>query len=136
MKKISYLLVLIVAVFAMTGCNEKKTFEALGGEWNVIAVGDMEVPDSVGAFIGFDLTENVVYGSTGCNQFSGVLPAAVNPMVPIFGTMGSTRRMCSDMAVEKALFSAFGQVVDFRVDGDELHLLDSSCNKIVFLHKR
>ena len=57
MKRVIHLFVAAMAVMAMASCNEKKTLEALGGEWDVVAIGEMAVPDSVGAFMGFDLAE-------------------------------------------------------------------------------
>ena len=71
MKKITILIVAVIAMMAMTGCNEKKTIETLNGEWSVTTIGEMAVPDSVDAFMGFNLEEKTIYGSTGCNQLTG-----------------------------------------------------------------
>ena len=125
-----------MAVVVMVSCAGKKSFNALNGEWNVVSVGELVVPDSVDAFLGFDIAEQLVYGCTGCNQLTGALPAEVSPEVPMFAAMGSTRMMCTDMIVEDALLPALGQVVDFKVEGNNLYLLNAEGNTVVSLVKR
>ena len=136
MKRVVNLFVVLMAAFVMVSCAEKNRFEALDGEWSVVSVGDMMVPDSVDAFMGFNVAEQLVYGSTGCNQLTGALPAEVTPEVPMFAAMGSTRMMCADMTVEDALLPALGQVVDFNVDGNNLNLLDAVGTTVVSLQRR
>lgn len=136
MKKVTNLLVAVMAVLVMASCAEKKSVESLNGEWNVIAIGEMAVPDSVGAFIGFNVAEQLIYGSTGCNQLTGAMPVEVNPETLMFGAMGSTRMMCADMTIEDAMLPAMGQVVDFKVDGSNLYLLDAAGNTVLSLEKR
>lgn len=136
MKKVTNLLVAVMAVLVMASCAEKKSMESLNGEWNVIAIGEMAVPDSVGAFIGFNVAEQLIYGCTGCNQLTGAMPVEVNPETLMFGAMGSTRMMCADMTIEDAMLPAMGQVVDFKVDGSNLYLLDAAGNTVLSLEKR
>ena len=108
----------------------------LGGEWNVVTIGELSVPDSVDAFIGFNIAEQMVYGCTGCNQLTGALPSEVNPEVPMFAAMGSTRMMCTDMTIEDAMLPALGQVIDFKVEGDNLYFLDVNGATVMSLLKR
>ena len=136
MKKVINLFVALLAVVVMASCAEKKSFDVLGGEWHVVTIGELSVPDSVDAFIGFNLAEQIVYGSTGCNHLTGALPAEVNPEVPMFAAMGSTRMMCTDMTIEDAMLPALGQVVDFKVEGDNLYLLDAAGATVMALLKR
>ena len=136
MKKVMNLFVVVMAVVAMASCAEKKSLEVLGGEWNVVSVGELVVPDSVDAFIGFDLAEQIIYGCTGCNQLTGALPAEVKPEVPMFAALGSTRMMCADMTIEDAMLPALGQVVDFNVEGENLYFLDANCDAVMSLAKR
>ena len=136
MKKVFGLFVSVMALFVMVSCAEKKSFEALNGEWSVVAIGEMAVPDSVDAFLGFNVAEQLVYGNAGCNHLTGSLPAEVNPEVPMFAAMGSTRMLCADMSVEDALLPALGQVVDFKVDGNNLYFLDAAGVTVVSLEKR
>ena len=126
----------MMALCLMTACGGKKSLEVLGGEWNVVSVGDMAVPESADAFLGFNIAEQLIYGSTGCNQLTAALPTELNPDVSLFAAMGSTRRMCADMSVEDALLPALAQAVDFRIDGDSLYLLDAAGNTVVVLKRR
>ena len=136
MKKIVNLLMVFMAVVAMESCSEKKGLNVLGGEWNVVTIGELSVPDSVDAFIGFDIAEQIVYGCTGCNQLTGALPAEVNPEIPMFAAMGSTRMMCADMTVEDAMLPALGKVFNFKVEGEKLYLLDAEGATVITLMKR
>ena len=136
MKRVTNLFVALMAAFVMVSCAEKNRVEALDGEWSVVSVGDMVVPDSVDAFMGFKVSEQLVYGSTGCNHLTGALPVEINSEIPLFAAMGSTRMMCADMTVEDALLPALGQVVDFNVDGNNLYLLDAEGTTVVSLQKR
>ena len=136
MKKVINLLVALVAVVVVASCTEKKSLDVLGGEWKVVTIGELVVPDSVDAFIGFDIAEHNVYGCTGCNQLTGAMPTEVNPEVPMFAALGSTRMMCTDMTIEDAMLPALGQVVDFKVEGDNLYFLDATGASVMALLKR
>ena len=134
MKKIWMLLVM--AMLMVASCNEKKTFEVLNGEWKVVSIGEMLVPASVDAFVGFNTTEQVIYGSTGCNYLTGAMPTEINSEASIFSAMGSTRMMCADMTVENAMLPALAKVVDFKVEGNSLNFLAVDGNTVVSLEKR
>lgn len=137
MKKVFNLFVAAMAVMVMASCGEKKQgLEVLAGEWDVVSVGDLVVPDSVGAFLGFDLAEHMVYGSAGCNQLAGAMPQEVDGEQLLFASLGSTQRMCPDMTVEDALLPALGSVVGFRVEADALHLLGADGDVVVLLSRR
>ena len=136
MKKVINLFVALMAVVVMASCADKKGFDVLGGEWSVVTIGELSVPDSVDAFLGFDIAEQLVYGCTGCNQVTGALPSEVNPEVPMFSAMGSTRMLCTDMTIEDAMLPALGQVVDFKVEGNNLYLLDAAGATVMSLVKR
>ncbi len=136
MKKFVYLCVALVAALVMASCAEKKSVDVLGGEWRVVSVGEMAVPDSVDAFLGFNIADQQVYGSTGCNLLTGTLPSEVDTATPLFATLGSTRKQCADMSVEDALLPALARVVDFAVDGATLRLLDADGITVATLYKR
>ena len=135
MKKFVYLCVALVAALVMASCAEKKSVDVLGGEWRVESVGEMAVPDSVDAFLGFNIADQQVYGSTGCNLLTGTLPSEVDTATPLFATLGSTRKQCADMSVEDALLPALARVVDFAVDGATLRLLDTDGITVATLYK-
>lgn len=136
MKRVTDLFVALMAVVVLVSCAGKKSINALGGEWDVVSVGELVVPDSVDAFLGFDIAEQLVYGCTGCNQLTGALPAEVSPEVPMFAAMGSTRMMCADMTIEDAMLPALGEVVDFKVEGNNLCLLNAEGVTVITLVKR
>lgn len=136
MKKFVYLCVALVAALVMASCAEKKSVDVLGGEWRVVSVGEMAVPDSVDAFLGFNIADQQVYGSIGCNLLTGTLPSEVDTATPLFATLGSTRKQCADMSVEDALLPALARVVDFAVDGATLRLLDADGITVATLYKR
>lgn len=130
------LILVVMGLIMMVGCNEKKAVDMLSGEWTVVSIEEGDVPASAGAFLGFDTVEKVVYGSTGCNQLTGAMPVDVNGSDLLFGALGCTRRMCADMSVEDAMLPALGKVVDFKIEGDALSLLDAEGNTVIALQKR
>ena len=130
------LILAVMALVMMVGCNEKKAVDVLSGEWTVVSIEDGAIPSSAGAFLGFDTVEKVVYGSTVCNQLTGAMPVGVNGNDLLFGALGCTRRMCADMSVENAMLPALGKVVDFKIEGDDLYLLDAEGKTVMALQKR
>ena len=130
------LILVVMGLIMMVGCNEKKAVDMLSGEWTVVSIEDGAIPSSAGAFLGFDTVEKVVYGSTGCNQLTGAMPVGVNGNDLLFGALGCTRRMCADMSVENAMLPALGKVVDFKIEGDDLYLLDAEGKTVMALQKR
>ena len=136
MKKNLIVIVIVIAVFVMASCTEKKTYEGLNGEWSVVAIDEMVIPDSIGAFIGFDTSKQIIYGSTGCNHFTGTMPIEIKPKTLIFGTVGSTRKMCCDMTIEDAMLGTMALIVDFSREGNLLRLLDDKGVTLISLEKR
>lgn len=130
------LILAVMAALMMVSCAEKKSFETLNGEWDVVTIGDLAIADSIDAFIGFDVAEQMIYGSTGCNHLTGAMPTEIGGESLIFGVMGSTRMMCPDMTIEDAMLPALGVVVDFKVEGENLYLLDVTGNTVMTLKKR
>lgn len=131
------LFIALIALVVILGCNDKKkSVDVLCGEWNIVSIGTLAVPDSIDAFIGFDVVNQLIYGCTGCNQLTGTLPAEVDIETPMFAALGSTRKMCADMVIEDAMLPALARVVDFTVDGDNLYFLDADGAIVVALTKR
>lgn len=127
------LCVAFMAALVMTSCTSKKSLDALEGEWSVMAVGDMVVPDSAAAFLSFNIAEQSLSGYTGCNYLTGALHSVVDASKPLFSAVGSTRKWCPDMTVEDALLPVLSHVVDFTVDSDTLYLLDSVGSSVIVL---
>ena len=130
------LFIAITAILMIASCNKPKTFASLNGEWAIVSIDTMTVPESAEAFLGFNIAEQLIYGNTGCNHLTGSMPTQINPNTPIFGAIGCTRRMCADMTVENALLPAMAQIVDFKVNGNTLNLLDANGNIVISLVKR
>ena len=130
------LILAVMAALMMVSCAEKKSFETLNGEWGVVTIGDLAIADSIDAFIGFDVAEQMIYGSTGCNHLTGAMPTEIGGESLFLGAMGSTRMMCPDMTFEDAMLPALGVVVDFKVEGENLYLLDVTGNIVMTLKKR
>ena len=53
-----------------------------------------------------------------------------------FGSVGSTKRMCADMAVEDAILQAIGNVKEFKIEDNKLILKDEAGQEIMKLQKR
>ena len=133
---VTNLYALLMVLVVMAGCTAKRRVDALAGEWNVVSVGELVVPDSVGAFLCFDVAEQLVGGYVGCNHLTGTLLVKGDADAPLFGALGSTRMWCADMTIENALLPALAHVVDFVVEDNHLYLLDASGLPIVALVKR
>lgn len=136
MKKVTCSLIATITLFVIASCNEKRSFESLNGEWRVVTIGEMSVPDSVNAFLGFNIAEQLIYGSTGCNQLTGTMPVESNSDAMMFGAMGCTRMICADMSVEDAMLPALAVVVDFELQGDTLSLMNAEKQCVMLLCKR
>ena len=136
MRNVVNLFLPLIATIVMVSCAERKSFDVLNGEWSVVSVGEMAVHDSVDAFIGFDVSDRAIYGSTGCNLLTGTLPAEVDAVTPLFATLGSTRKVCADMTVEDALLPALSRVVDFALEDSILNFVDAEGVVLVILAKR
>lgn len=138
MKKICFL---IAAVVAMVSCSSNKNVASLallGGEWEIVKIDGADVAAAEEKpFIGFNLADTLVYGSTGCNQLTGALNADAAAGTIDFSALGSTRRMCADMAAEQQVLSALGRVSLFSVTGNGmLQLLDADKKTVIELkHK-
>lgn len=132
MKKICFL---IVAVLAMISCSSNKnvaSLSSLGGEWEIVKIDGSDVAAAEEKpFIGFNLADTLVYGSTGCNQLTGALNADASTGSIDFRALGSTRRMCADMEAEQQVLSALGRVSSFSVAEDGMLLLLDADKKTV-----
>ncbi len=124
----------IVAACSIGSCQQKDKYTSLNGEWDVTAIEESVVPDSIEAYIGFDVEKRIIYGYTGCNYITGRIPSEKNET--LFGTVASTRRMCPYMATESALLEALAEVHSFKVNNEELDLLDTKGHTLVSLKRR
>ena len=134
MKK--YVFLAMMAMLVMTGCRSTKSVDALQGEWAVVTIGNWEVPDSVEAYLGFNVGEHFIYGNAGCNEIMGTLVDKMDKGAPLFGSLGGTRKLCRDMRAENMLMEALGKVYAFHADGASLYLLGADDEVLVTLERR
>ncbi len=69
----------------------------------------------------FDMAENKVYGSGGCNRFFGSYELMEGQRIS-FSPMGTTRMACENMEVERALLEIFEKTDNYSVAGNRLSL--------------
>lgn len=74
-----------------------------------------------GATITFNLNENKVYGTSGCNNFNGSFTLDKNTIY--FGPVMSTKKMCPDMTIEDQLFKLLVNKKIYSVQDNTLTLL-------------
>jgi heat shock protein HslJ len=53
-----------------------------------------------------------------------------------FDAVGSTKRMCADMATEDAILQALGAVKGFALEGEMLKLIDGEGKELMELKKK
>ena len=136
MKKI----VMIMSLISLIACGTNKksvSFTSLEGEWIIKEVNNKEIKAEETPFLGFNITEKSLYGNAGCNSVMGFLETDENrPGTLSFGSVGSTKRMCSDMAAEDAILQAIGNVKEFKIEDNKLILKDEAGQEIMKLQKR
>lgn len=105
-----------------------------GAGWRPVSLGS--TAPSTQQQIVFDANGRV-YGSDGCNRFSGSYSVDASGKLTIdTGSMMATKMGCRDLSVQtatKALMQAMTDVRSYRVDGDRMLLLDASGNTLAEL---
>ena len=131
----------ICAAATMMACSGgKKTIDPaqLNGEWSIENVKGEKVTAEEIPFLGFDVKEQRIYGSTGCNLLTGSLPVdSLAQGVIDFSAMGSTRKMCHDMKAEQTILGALATVEGFSFDKEgNLVLTDGEGKNVMLLEKK
>jgi heat shock protein HslJ/membrane-bound inhibitor of C-type lysozyme len=92
----------------------------LEGQWKVTGVEGQPVPEGIVADMTFDLAESRVFGSSGCNRFSGGFTLTGEGLR--FGPAAGTMMACPEtqMTVEQAFLRSLTTVdrFDITVEGD------------------
>ena len=105
-----------------------------GAGWRPVSFGSSQPSPQQQIVFGAD---GRVYGSDGCNRFSGRYSVDANGKLTIdTASMMATKMGCRDLNVQtatKALMQALTDVRGYRVDGDSLILLDSAGNELAQL---
>lgn len=141
--KIKIFLTVAGVIAALVSCgtsNKATSVYKLGGEWSIVKVNGEEIKEADvenEPFIGFNIAESRVYGSTSCNRLTGGLEADAKTGKINFGHMGSTRMMCAKMDVEQKVLDALNSVDKFKFTGNEtLELSDKTGKKVMELKKK
>lgn len=138
MKKILLLLATVAVMYSCGTTQKEVSIKSIAGEWNIVTVdGKVLAPAEEIPFIGFNIADTLVYGSTGCNQLTGTLNADAETGTIDFSALGSTRRMCADMQTEETVLGALARVKSFNIATDgKLQLLDADKKTVVELELR
>ena len=139
------LLVLVVAMMMGMGifsCGVSKrsaSMQDIAGEWDVMSLNGkvVSVPDTDRPYMGFNLQEGMVSGSTGCNRMMGAVTVDRKLGSLSFGPISGTRMACPDMSLEQAIFQAMEKArgYAFLPDGS-LSLLDETGGELMVLRRR
>lgn len=131
---------LTAATSCKTSNNAASSTSALNGEWKITEVNGHDITKTNNnneAFIGFDVAQKNMYGSTSCNRFFGQLEADAKKGTISFGNVGSTRMMCEDMKTEEQVLKAVNETKSFELKGSKKLTLKSADGKILMtLQKR
>ena len=135
--------VMLMSVLAsgllMMSCGSAKksvSIADLAGEWVIVEVNDKSVSAEETPFLGFDVNEGQLYGNAGCNSLMANFDLSKTSGELTFDAIGSTKRMCADMATEDAILQALGEVRSFALDGENLKLNNADGKELMELKKR
>ena len=135
--------VMLMSVLAgglmMMSCGSAKksvSIADLAGEWVIVEVNEKSVSAEETPFLGFDVNEGQLYGNAGCNSLMANFDLSKTSGELTFDAIGSTKRMCADMATEDAILQALGEVRSFALDGENLKLNNADGKELMELKKR
>lgn len=102
--------------------------------WKVLEVGEFKDPKSfkTGEALIFEINRSAgtYFGDMGCNSVRGGIKEAHAENL-ILGPGASTMMACPDMKVEQAVGKALVDSRKYRVENNQLHLLDSAGNALM-----
>ena len=108
---------------------------ALGGMWkNTRLLGDEIEADDNTPNITFDLDKMIVAGKDGCNNYNASIKTLSNSDL-VFGDIGSTKMMCPNMETADKFTNAMAVVVAYKVDGNQLIMMDQDGNEVLAFAK-
>ena len=127
MKKV--LLILFVAVLAVSACTAEGSSASLIGSWKLTAYGPADAPTPAVADAEAELTFNedgTVTGNSGCNGFGGSYTAEGNQVT--FSEIVSTLMACEDprMEQEDAVHKVLTDTATFKIEGNTLTLTNNN----------
>lgn len=131
MKKLFFPLIIFVLVLSCSCCKTSKKnvknekFPLIGTQWNLVSLEGEEIGNefALRPFVTFDSTGKI-QGNLGCNTFFGNYTVKKNKMTIAYE--GSTKRLCSQMKVERKFITALKQDINsFQLKDDELTLFSN-----------
>lgn len=126
-------------LLTLASCATPKMLTAteLNGEWNVVSFKGEAPNAEEPPFIGFEVSENRVYGNAGCNNMFGGLTFNSQKGSIAFGNMASTRRACANDNFEGPFLQSLDQIKSVKSLGKKkIGLCDGDGKLIVTLEKR
>ncbi len=120
------ILSIVLGFMCMSCCSNKYAAANLSGDWKIDKVLDIQVnaSEEETPYISFQTEESRFYGTTGCNSFFGEFKTSDDKNEITLNNVGSTKKLCADMTVEDAIFSAFSQVSSVVYDKNDMQLKD------------
>ena len=116
----------VLGFMCISCCSNKYTASNISGDWKIDNVLGTQVnaSEEETPFISFQKEESRFYGTTGCNSFFGEFKTSDDKNEITLNNVGSTKKLCADMTVEDAIFSAFSQVSSVVYDKNDMQLKD------------
>ena len=90
-------------------------------EINGVALSPINPQPAIEVFIIFKESDNIVNGSSGCNNFVGTYKLGPGSALHFSG-IASTRKMCIDMTIEDQMNKIFQTVDNYTLKGNTLSL--------------
>jgi heat shock protein HslJ len=128
------ILSIVLGFMCISCCSNKYAAKNISGDWKIDNVlGTVVNATEETPFISFQTEETRFYGTTGCNSFFGEFNTSDNKNEISLTNVGSTKKLCEDMTVEDAIFSAFIKVASVNYDNEKMQLKDESGNVLMEL---
>ena len=128
------ILSIVLGFMCISCCSNKYSAANISGDWKIDNVlGTEVIVAEETPFISFQTEEARFYGTTGCNSFFGEFKTSNNKEDIMLTNVGSTKKMCENMQVEDAIFSAFAQVASVKYDDVKMQLKDANGNILMEL---
>ena len=127
----NYFITLVAATLILTGCGCKTAkksvsdehYPLVGTQWNLVKLDGAYIGTNFALhpFITFD-TADAIQGNLGCNTFFGTYSVNKKHKMTL-EFQGATKRLCSQMEVEKKFMQALKRdITRYEIEGEELIL--------------
>ena len=110
----------VMALFTSCSTSKPMVLNDLSGKWDIVAVDGKKVAVSNGVetpYLGFDVVNGNLTGSTGCNNIMGSFATTLPAGNIDFGKVASTRMAFPDIKLEQDILRALGNVKYYKGAG-------------------